>query len=90
MLVGFTSAYPSMAGPDSAEMSMVATVTKAGWVPPVTNVLPNGMGTYMPPQHLFAMVGGMGGTTPGGHTVFCNDNPANGWLPLCKYVLSVP
>jgi hypothetical protein len=90
LLVGFNNAYPSTAGPDSEVMSMVATVTKAGWVPPVTNVLPNGMGTYMSPQHLFAMVGGMGGTTPGGHTVFCNDNPANGWVPLCKYVLGVP
>ncbi|HEV3188886.1 MAG TPA: hypothetical protein VGY54_00240 [Polyangiaceae bacterium] len=58
-------------------------------MPPVTNVLPNGMGTYMAPQHLFAMVGAMGGTTPGEHTVLCNDNPANGWLPLCPHSSNV-
>jgi hypothetical protein len=27
--------------------------------------------------------------SPNGHTVFCNDNPMNGWLPLCKYVVGV-
>jgi hypothetical protein len=87
MLVGFTSPYPSAYAADSEVMSMVTTVTKAGWIGTPTNVLPNGMGTYMAPEHLFAMVGGNGGTSPGGHTVFCNNNPMNGWLPLCKYVL---
>ena len=49
-------------------------------------VLPTSPGPYTSDQHLFAMIGGNGGITPGGHTVFCNDNPANGWTPLCKYV----
>jgi hypothetical protein len=64
-------------------------VMKAGWVGMVTNVTPNGMGTYTTDQHLFAMIGG-NANSPGGHTVFCNDNPQNGWIPLCKYVMGVP
>jgi hypothetical protein len=59
---------------------------KANWPGTVTNVMTNGTPTsYTSDQHLFAMIGGDGGTTPGGHTVFCNDNPSNGWIPLCKY-----
>jgi hypothetical protein len=88
ILVGFQSAYPSTNNNDSEVMSMFTTVTKAGWVGTPTNVLPNGMGTYMSTQHLFAMVGN-NGDSPGGHTVFCNDDAKNGWLPLCKYVLNV-
>jgi hypothetical protein len=88
MLVGFNSAYPSTASSDSEVMSMVTTVTKGGWIPPVTNVMPNGMGTYTSAQHLFAMIGS-NGQSPGGHTVFCNDNQMNGWIPLCKYVCNV-
>jgi hypothetical protein len=64
-------------------------VMKAGWVGMVTNVTPNGMGTYTADQHLFAMIGG-NGASPGGHTVFCNDNPMNGWIPVCKHVMGVP
>ena len=64
-------------------------VMKAGWVGPVTNVMPNGMGTYTAEQHLFAMIGS-NGSSPGGHTVFCNDNPSNGWIPVCKHVMGVP
>jgi hypothetical protein len=90
MLVGFTDPYPSSTADDAEVMSMVSTVTSAGWDGTVTNVLPNGTGTYTAPQHLFAMVGGNGGISPGGHTVFCNNNPMNGWLPLCRYVMAVP
>jgi pimeloyl-ACP methyl ester carboxylesterase len=63
-------------------------VMKAGWVGTVTNVTPNGMGTYTQDQHLFAMIGS-NGASPGGHTVFCNDNPSNGWIPVCKHVMGV-
>jgi hypothetical protein len=59
---------------------------KAGWPGTITMVTPTSPGPYMSTQHLFEMVGGNGGTTPGGHTVFCNDNPMNGWWPVCKYV----
>ena len=86
MLVGFDSAYPSTNTNDSEVMGMVTTVTMAGWPGTPTNVLPNGMGTYTSAQHLFAMIGS-NGQSPGGHTVFCNDNPANGWIPLCQYVV---
>jgi len=64
-------------------------VMKAGWVGTPTNVTPNGMGTYTADQHLFAMIGS-NGSSPGGHTVFCNDNPMNGWIPVCKHVMGVP
>ena len=37
---------------------------------------------------LFAMIGSAG-NTPGGHTVFCTDNMANGWVPVCKHVMGV-
>jgi len=64
-----------------------ANVIKAMWPGSVVNVNPDGTPkSYTTDQHLFAMIGGNGGITPGGHTVFCNDNPANGWIPLCKYV----
>jgi hypothetical protein len=64
-------------------------VMKAGWVGAVTNVTPNLMpATFTDDQHLFAMIG-MGPNSPGGHTVFCNDNPSNGWIPVCKHVMGV-
>lgn len=64
-------------------------VMKAGWVGPVTNVTPNSMpATFTDDQHLFAMIGS-GPNSPGGHTVFCNDNPNNGWIPVCKHVMGV-
>jgi hypothetical protein len=44
--------------------------------------------TFTDDQHLFAMIGS-NGTSPGGHTVFCNDNPANGWIPVCMHVMGV-
>jgi hypothetical protein len=64
-------------------------VMKAGWVGPVTNVTPNLMpATFTDDQHLFAMIGS-GPNSPGGHTVFCNDNPSNQWIPVCKHVMGV-
>jgi hypothetical protein len=81
VLVGQTAPWPT-------EMEVIfANVIKASWPGMVINVNPNGTpASYTSDQHLFAMIGGNGGTTPGGHTVFCNDNPVNGWIPLCKYV----
>src|SRR5450432_225026 len=65
-------------------------VMKAGWVGMVTNVTPNSMpASFTADQHLFAMIGS-NGSSPGGHTVFCNDNPSNGWIPVCKHVMGVP
>jgi hypothetical protein len=64
-------------------------VMKAGWVGTVTNVTPNMMpATFTDDQHLFAMIGSAA-NSPGGHTVFCNDNPSNGWIPVCKHVMGV-
>ncbi|HXK20752.1 MAG TPA: hypothetical protein VNG33_23235 [Polyangiaceae bacterium] len=74
---------------DGQAAEIFPNVMKAGWVGTVTMVTPTSPGPYTADQHLFEMVGGDGGTTPGGHTVFCNDNPANGWLPVCKHVLGV-
>jgi hypothetical protein len=65
-------------------------VQKAGWPGPIVQVQTTSKGPYTADQHLFQMNGGDGGTTPGGHTVFCNGNPANGWWPVCKHVLGVP
>jgi hypothetical protein len=79
-LVGQDSPWPTQMD------QILLNAMKASWPGTVTNVLPNGTPTsYTSDQHLFAMVGGNGGITPGGHTVFCNDNPVNGWIPLCKY-----
>jgi hypothetical protein len=64
-------------------------VMKAGWPGAIVKVTPTSPGPYTAEQHLFEMVGGDGGTTPGGHTVFCNDNPANGWAPVCRHVCGV-
>jgi hypothetical protein len=64
-------------------------VMKAMWPGEIVKVTPTSPGPYTAGQHLFEMVGGNGGTTPGGHTVFCNDNPANGWAPVCKHVVGV-
>jgi len=74
---------------DGQAAEIFPNVMKAGWPGTVTMVTPTSPGPYTADQHLFEMVGGDGGTTPGGHTVFCNDNPANGWLPVCKHVLGV-
>ncbi|HEV3030015.1 MAG TPA: hypothetical protein VG319_00155, partial [Polyangia bacterium] len=84
LLVGQTTPYPAEIEP------IIPNVMKAGWIGAVTNVTPTSPGPYTAAQHLFAMIGGNGGVTPPGHTVFCNDNPMDGWLPLCRYVLGVP
>ena len=89
ILGGLNNPYPSTAANDSEVMGMFMIVSRAGWPGTVTNVLPTSPGPYTSAQHLFGMVGGNGGTTPGGHTVFCNNNPMDGWSPLCKYVLNV-
>lgn len=88
LLVGLKAAYPSMDKGDGGDMEKFTNVIKAGWAGMPTNVMPDGMGTYTDAQHLFAMIGS-NDTSPGGHTVFCNDNPMNGWLPVCKHVLGL-
>ncbi len=85
MLVDLKMPYPSEG---EGNMEKFANVMKAGWDDDVTSVTPDGAGTYTATQHLFAMIGS-NGASPGGHTVFCNDNPSNGWLPVCKHVLGV-
>jgi hypothetical protein len=74
---------------DGQAEDIFSNVMKASWPGTVTKVMPTSPGPYTAEQHLFEMVGGDGGTTPGGHTVFCNDNPANGWKPVCLHVVGV-
>lgn len=85
ILVDLKMPYPSEG---EGNMEKFQNVIKAGWDDDVTSVEPTGTGTYTATQHLFAMIGS-NNTSPGGHTVFCNDNPQNGWLPVCKHVLGV-
>lgn len=85
ILVDLKMPYPSEG---EGNMEKFANVIKAGWDDDVTSVTPDGAGTYTATQHLFAMIGS-NNTSPGGHTVFCNDNPQNGWLPVCKHVLGI-
>jgi hypothetical protein len=85
ILVDLKMPYPSEG---EGNMEKFANVIKAGWDDDVTSVTPDGAGTYTATQHLFAMIGS-NNTSPGGHTVFCNDNPQNGWLPVCKHVMGV-
>jgi hypothetical protein len=75
---------------DGQATEIFPNVMKAMWPGQVVMVTPTSPGPYTAGQHLFEMVGGNGGTTPGGHTVFCNDNPMNGWWPVCKHVLGEP
>ena len=88
MPVALKNPYPSADAGDKGAMAKFVNVTNAGWKGPAVNVMPTGTGTFTADQFLFAMVGS-NGTSPGGHTVFCNDNPTNGWLPVCKHVLGV-
>lgn len=88
MLVGLKSAYPSMDNGDSGDMEKFSNVLKAGWVGPAVNYTPGSMAAVTAGQNLFAMIGS-NNASPGGHTVFCNDNPMNGWLPVCQHVLGV-
>jgi hypothetical protein len=71
---------------DGQASDIFPNVQKAGWLGQIVMVTTTSPGPYSAAQHLFEMVGGDGGTTPGGHTVFCNDNPVNGWIPVCAYV----
>lgn len=88
MAVGLTMPYPSTASQDSEVMGMFKTVTDAGWIGmPIVNVVPGGTGPFTG-AHLLSMVG-MDGNSPGGHTVFCNDNTKNGWVPACSYAFDV-
>ena len=86
MLIGFNNPYPSTQGSDSLVMGMVTTVTNAGWPGMVTNVMLTSPGPYMSTQHLFAMIGGNGGVSPGGHTIFCTGGSNDQWNPVCDYV----
>jgi hypothetical protein len=91
-LLGFNADYPSMDKLDTAPntvTSMIDTTTKAGWLGPPINVHPGDMGPFTP-GHQIAMVEPPPYTdSPGGHTVFCTNNPKNGWLPVCRYVFGV-
>jgi len=75
---------------DGQAAEMFPNVMKAGWPGQVVQVHLGDKGPYTDDQHLFQMNGGDGGTSPGGHTVFCNSNPANQWWPVCKHVLGEP
>jgi hypothetical protein len=66
-------------------------VIKAMWPGQMVPVHLGDPGPYTDDQHLFEMIGpGEGGTSPGGHTVFCTDSPMDKWWPVCKHVLGVP
>jgi len=87
-MLGFIDPYPSTNTVDAAPndvMSMVTTVTSAGWINPPgpVNVVPGSMGPFMD-THILAMVGS-NPHSPGGHTVFCTNDPMNGWLAACQY-----
>jgi hypothetical protein len=87
--LGFNLPYPSMDKLDAAPndvMSMVMTVMTAGWPGDVTNVHPGDAGPFT--GHIFAMIGS-NANSPGGHTIFCTDNAANGWTPVCHYAFGV-
>jgi hypothetical protein len=75
---------------DSQATEIFPNVQKAMWPGDVVMVHLADKGPYTDGQHLFEMIGGDGGTSPGGHTVFCNSNPANQWWPVCKHVLGEP
>jgi hypothetical protein len=74
---------------DGQAADIFPNVLKAGWIGPTVPVMLSSKGPYTADQHLFELIGGDGGTSPGGHTVFCNDNPANQWWPVCKHVVGV-
>jgi hypothetical protein len=88
MLVGLKAAYPSADNGDSGDMEKFTNVLKAGWVGPPVNYMPGSGAAVTAGQNVFAMIGS-NNASPGGHTVFCNDNPSNGWLPVCKHVLGI-
>jgi hypothetical protein len=51
------------------------------------NVIPGQKGPFMT-SHELSMVGS-DANSPGGHTVFCNNNPMNGWSAACAYLFGV-
>ena len=92
MTVGFNQPYPSMDKVDIAPNtvnSMVDTVLKAGWTGPPKNVLPGDMGPYNG-SHIFAAVATFpyAQHAPGGHGIFCNNDPLSGWKAMCDYIFS--
>jgi hypothetical protein len=97
-MLGFMADYPSTVPIDIAPntvTSMIDTTTKAGWIGPPINVHPCDPVTGMPSctakytaGHQIAMVGS-NPHSPGGHTVFCTNDPMNGWIPICKYAFDV-
>ena len=93
MAVGFNAPYPSMDNVDTAPntvTSMVETVLKAGWIGPPHNVLPGDAGPFTN-LHIFPMIAKFPYDThaPGGHGIFCNNDPLSGWAALCKYAFGV-
>jgi hypothetical protein len=38
------------------------------------------------PQNPLSMIGGNGGVSPGGHTIFCTGGSNDQWNPVCDYV----
>ena len=89
-MLGFMANYPSTVPIDIAPntvTSMIQTTTAAGWIGPPINVHPGDMGPYTV-GHQIAMVGS-NPHSPGGHTVFCTNDPMNGWIPICKYAFDV-
>ncbi|HVZ75641.1 MAG TPA: hypothetical protein VHJ20_24880 [Polyangia bacterium] len=90
MAVGFNLPYPSTDPTDIAPntvTSMIDTVTKAGWIGPPVNVLPGDTGPYTG-KHMFAMVAKFpySAHAPGGHGIFCNNDPMSGWAAACSYL----
>jgi len=93
MAVGFDEDYPSMDKVDTAPntvTSMIETVLKAGWVGPPKNVHPGDVGPYTG-LHVFPMIAKYpyDAHAPGGHGIFCNNDPQSGWAALCKYAFGV-
>ena len=92
MAVGFVDPYPSTNTLDTAPntvTSMIDTTTKAGWIGPPVNVQPGDMNMGQFKGGQFAMVGS-NMHSPGGHTVFCTNDPMDGWIPICKYMFKLP
>jgi hypothetical protein len=77
-----------MSDSNQHEGDMVETVENAGWLPGVTDVSLSSAGPYADPERLFALIGS-DATSPGGHTIFCTDNPANNWMPVCNFVFGL-
>lgn len=91
MVVGFNEPYPSTDKTDTAPntvTSMIETVTKAGWIGPPVNVLPGDTGPYTG-KHMFAAVAKFpyDQHSPGGHGIYCNNDPLSGWTAMCNYIL---